>query len=104
MAEPILSAELDAASLKGGAFLFTPVGARSFQTPELFTDEQRQFFATGHGFAAEEIATRLPRREAHDDDLLRALLAKAGELGLLGVDIPEELGGLGLDKVTLMLV
>src|SRR5438309_11824858 len=99
MAESILSPELDAASLKGGAFLFVPVGARPFVTPEKFGDDQRQFFRTGHGFATSEVAPVIPRLDKVEHALLRELLVKAGELGLVGVDVAEDLGGLGLDKV-----
>src|SRR6266850_3728505 len=104
MAEPILSPDLDAASLKGGSYLFTPVGSRPFQTPERFTDDQRQFYRAAAEFALKEVGARTAQIEAHDNELLRSLLSKAGELGLLGVDISEEQGGLGLDKVTSMLV
>ena len=105
MAETISpSPEQNAASLKGGAFLFTPSAARPFITPERFTDDQRQFFRTGNEFATKDVLPLVPRLEKKEHALLRELLAKAGELGLLGVDISEELGGLGLDKVTSMLV
>src|SRR5919108_1948551 len=89
---------------RGGDFLFAPVGAAPFMTPERFTDEQRQFFATGAEFVTNEILPAADRLEQKDNALLKQLLAKAGELGLLGVDVPEELGGLGLDKTTSMLV
>ncbi len=104
MAESILSPELDAASLKGGAFLFVPVGTRAFVTPEKFSDDQRQFFASGNDFALGEVAPLIARLEKGEHALLRELMTKAGDLGLLGVDVAEELGGLGLDKVTSMLV
>ena len=99
-----LSSELDAASSRGGAFLFTPVAHRPFMTPEKFTADQRQFFKTGGEFAAKEVWPMTARLEGKDNELLRTLIAKAGELGLLGIDIPEELGGLGLDKTTSMLL
>jgi alkylation response protein AidB-like acyl-CoA dehydrogenase len=89
---------------RGGAFLFEPVGARPFMTPEKFTDERRQFFRTGDEFLRAEVLPRVDRIEEKDNALLRDLLRKAGELGLLGVDVAEEYGGLALDKVTSMLV
>jgi alkylation response protein AidB-like acyl-CoA dehydrogenase len=105
MAEPIsLSPELEAAADKGGAFLFTPVGARPFVTPEQFTDDQRAFYRTGNELAVKDVLPAIARLENKEHGLLRELLAKAGELGLLGVDVSEECGGLGLDKVTSMLV
>jgi alkylation response protein AidB-like acyl-CoA dehydrogenase len=89
---------------RGGSFLFHPVGAGPFVTPEKFSDEQRQFFRTGADFTRTEIIARRDRFADHDYATLRDLIAKAGELGLLAVDIGEEFSGLGLDKVTSMLV
>jgi len=89
---------------RGGSFLFQPVGARPFMTPEKFTSDQRQFFRTGGEFTRVEVVEKRDRFVDHDYGLLRDLIGKAGELGLLGVDVPEEYGGLGLDKVTSMLV
>src|SRR5256885_10760846 len=89
---------------RGGDFLFNPVGSRPFMTPERFTEEQRQFFASGSGFLQSDIFPRIARIEAKDNGLLRELLGKAGELGLTAVDVPEAFGGLGLDETTSMLV
>src|SRR2546421_632220 len=89
---------------RGGSFLFDPVGARPFVTPEGFSDDQRQFFRTGAEFTRSEIFAHRARFANHDYANLRRLVEMAGELGLLGVDVPEEFGGLGLDKVTSMLV
>jgi alkylation response protein AidB-like acyl-CoA dehydrogenase len=104
MAEQVQDIPQRADEPRGGDFLFVPVAAAPFMTPERFTDEQRQFFATGTEFVTNEILPAADRLEQKDNPLLRQLLAKAGELGLLGVDVPEELGGLGLDKTTSMLV
>src|SRR5438874_3162155 len=89
---------------RGGSFLFQPVGARAFVTPEKFSDEQRQFFRTGADFTRNEVVAHRDRFADHDYETLRGLIAKAGELGLLGVDVGEDYSGLGLDKVTSMLV
>jgi alkylation response protein AidB-like acyl-CoA dehydrogenase len=89
---------------RGGSFLFQPVGAKPFMTPEKLSAEQRQFFKTGDEFLKAEILPRAEKLEQKDNALLRELLGKAGELGLLGVDVPEEFGGLAQDKVTSMLV
>jgi alkylation response protein AidB-like acyl-CoA dehydrogenase len=104
MAEQVQDLPQSSEEPRGGDFLFAPVGAAPFMTPERFTDEQRQFFATGAEFIANEILAAADRLEQKDNALLKQLLAKAGELGLLGVDVPEDLGGLGLDKTTSMLV
>ncbi|HEY2030473.1 MAG TPA: acyl-CoA dehydrogenase family protein [Myxococcales bacterium] len=89
---------------RGGSFLFEPVGSRPFMTPEKFTETQREFYATGQNFARTEVTPRAEVLEKKDNALLRELLGKAGELGLLGVDIAEEYGGLALDKTTSMVV
>ncbi len=104
MAEQVEDLPTRAEESRGGDFLFAPVGSSPFMTPERFTEEQRQFFATGKGFVDGDILPSADRIEQKDNALLRQLLAKAGELGLLGVDVPEELGGLGLSKTTSMLV
>src|SRR5256885_3400412 len=103
MAEQVLVSSEELAP-RGGSFLLEPVGSRPFMTPEKFSDEQRQFFRTGDEFVRSEIVPRVERLEGKDNALLRELLGKAGDLGLLGVDIAEEHGGLALDKVTSMLV
>ncbi len=104
MAEQAQDLSTPEAAERGGSFLFEPVGARPFMTPEGFSSDQRQFFRTGAEFSRAEVIEERQRFAEHDYGMLRELLGKAGELGLLGVDIPEEYGGLGLDKVTSMLV
>ena len=104
MAEQVQDLPQRAEEPCGGDFLFAPVGSAPFMTPERFSEEQRQFFATGLDFVNREVLPVADRIEQKDNALLRQLLAKAGELGLLGVDVSEELGGLGLDKTTSMLV
>src|SRR3954454_13623971 len=89
---------------RGGDFLFSAVGSRAFMTPERFSEEQRQFFATGSGFLQSDVFPAIARLEAKDNALLRQLLGKAGDLGLTAVDVPEAFGGLGLDETTSMLV
>ena len=105
MSEPVPEVPSAApVSDRGGSFLFTPVGTRPFMTPEKFTDEQKQFYKAGDEFVKQEFLPVQDRVEEKDNDLLRALIAKAGEVGLLGVDIAAEHGGLELDKTTSMLV
>ena len=106
MAEQVQEVPESAASEndRGGSFLFTPVAARPFMTPEKFTPEQKQFFKAGDEFVKQEFLPVEARVEEKDNDLLRALIARAGEVGLLSVDIAAEQGGLELDKTTSMLV
>ncbi len=88
----------------GGAFLVEPVGAREVMAPEFFSDTQRALLETAKRFSAEEVLPKAARIEKKDFGLLRELLRRSGELGLLGVDIDEAYGGSGLDKTTSLLV
>ncbi len=89
---------------KGGDFLLTDaVGAKIF-TPEDFTSEQRQIAATTEAFVNNEILPVLDRLEEQDFALMVEKLRGCAELGLFLVDIPEEYGGLELDKATSMLI
>jgi alkylation response protein AidB-like acyl-CoA dehydrogenase len=84
----------------GGSFLLNEPDAESIFTPEDFSDEQRQIASTAAEFAAQEVLPAAEEIEAKHFDVTRSLLRKAGELGLMAVDIPEDYGGLAMDKVT----
>ncbi len=88
----------------GGAFLWEPVGTREIMSPERFTTEQHEMAAAGREFSDKEVLPRLHAIEHKDPGVMPQLLRKAGELGLLMVDVPEEYGGLGLNKTTSMLL
>ena len=88
----------------GGEFLITDAAPEEVFTPEDFTDEHKMILDTAKGFVEKEIQPLGEKLEEKDHDLVLSLLAKAGELGLLGTDVPEEFGGLGLDKVSTTLV
>jgi alkylation response protein AidB-like acyl-CoA dehydrogenase len=88
----------------GGEFLITDIAPDDVFTPEDFTDEHKMIFETAKDFVAKEIQPVVDRLEEKDHDLLLSILEKAGELGLLGTDVPEEYGGLGLDKVSTTVV
>ncbi|HLL53469.1 MAG TPA: acyl-CoA dehydrogenase family protein, partial [Myxococcaceae bacterium] len=91
-------------TLTGGSFLFNEVGSGRVMAPEAFTEEQRMFLKTALQFVKETVLPHATRIENKDFPLLRELIGKAGELGLLAIDIPEAFGGLSLDKTTSMLV
>jgi len=91
-----------AAVPQGGGFLFQEAGR--ITTPETFTEEQRMLFATALQFCREQVLPQADAIEAKTPGLLRSLLQKAGELGLLMVDVPERFGGLGGDKTTSLLL
>lgn len=88
----------------GGEFLITDAAPEDVFTPEDFTDEHRMIYDTAQDFVQKEIHPHVDRLEEKDHQLVLTLLAKAGELGLLGTDIPEEYGGLELDKVSTTVV
>jgi alkylation response protein AidB-like acyl-CoA dehydrogenase len=73
-------------------------------TPDLFSEEQREIARAARRFATAEIVPRIAQIESKKSGLVPELLRKAGELGLLMVDIPTDYGGLGLDKTTSMLI
>ncbi len=88
----------------GGGFLWEPAGSREQMAPEHFSDEQRQMASAGRDFSEQEIRPRIREIETKKAGLIPELLRKAGELGLLMVDIPTEYEGLGLGQTTSMLL
>jgi len=84
----------------GGSFLIEERQPADVFTPEDFSDEQRQIAETAAQFAANEVLPAADDIEAKHFDVTRGLLKKAGDLGLMAVDVPEEYGGLAMDKVT----
>ena len=88
----------------GGEFLITDAAPEDVFTPEDFTDEHKMIFETATDFVAKEIFPNTDALEEKNHELVLSLLAKAGELGLLGTDVPEEYDGMGLDKVSTTIV
>ncbi|MEZ5305905.1 MAG: acyl-CoA dehydrogenase family protein [Pyrinomonadaceae bacterium] len=86
--------------VKGGAFLIEERSSNEIFTPEDFTEEHRMIGDTTREFVDNEVAPQIEAMENHAWEVARELVAKAGELGLLGVNIPEEYGGLELDQVS----
>jgi alkylation response protein AidB-like acyl-CoA dehydrogenase len=88
----------------GGSFLIEDLAAADIYTPEDFSEEHLMIAKTTEDFVAKEVVPQLEKMEDHDFEVSRKLLTKAGELGLLGADVPEEYGGLGLDKISSSLI
>jgi butyryl-CoA dehydrogenase len=84
----------------GGSFLLESRTPDEVFTPEDLNDEQRQIAATAADFARDEILPAAAAVEAKEPGRMRALLEKAAALGFTSVDIPEEYGGVGMDKTT----
>jgi alkylation response protein AidB-like acyl-CoA dehydrogenase len=90
--------------IPGGSFLIEERAPDDIMTPEDFSEEQRQIARTASDFARNEVVPAAEAIEAKHFDVTRALLKKAGDLGLMAVDIPEAYGGLAMDKVTSAIV
>lgn len=84
----------------GGSFLIETRTPAEVFTPEDLNAEQRQMAATAAQFAREEILPSAAAIEAKEPGIMKGLMRKAGELGFTGVEIPEEFGGMGLDKIS----
>lgn len=90
--------------IKGGGFLIEDVELDRVFTPEDFTDEHKMIAKTTEEYVANEVLPVVENLEHHEFEHSVRLLKSAGELGLLGADVPEEYDGLGLDKVSSALI
>lgn len=90
--------------ISGGSFLIEERSTQEVFTPEDFTDEQRMIGETTREFVDNEVRPNLPALEGHAWELARELVKQGGDLGLLGVNIPEDLGGLALDQMSGVIV
>lgn len=86
--------------IKGGAFLIEDHTPEEIFTPEDFTEEHRMIAETTRQFVDNEVMPRIDELEKKDWKLARSLVQQAADLGLIGANIPEEYGGLGLDQTS----
>ena len=91
-------------SVRGGSWLIEETAVESVFTPEQLSDEHRLIGQTADEFVTNEVQPALERLEQKDWELARNLVRRAGELGLLGTDVSEDFGGVGLDKVASIVV
>jgi alkylation response protein AidB-like acyl-CoA dehydrogenase len=91
-------------NIAGGSFLIEERTPAEVFTPEDFTEQHLLIAQTAEEFANKEIVPNIEKLEQKDFALLRELVRKAGELGLSGADVPEQYGGMELDKVTSALI
>lgn len=89
--------------LKSGEFLVDTVEAKDVFIPEEFDDEQLMIAQTCQDFLETEVYPNLDKIDSPDINLMRSILGKAGELGLMGIALPENVGGFGQSFVTQML-
>jgi alkylation response protein AidB-like acyl-CoA dehydrogenase len=86
--------------IKGGSFILEDHDASDVFTPDDLSDEHLMIAQTAREFTEKEILPLDAEIESKDYELTRGLLRKAGELGLLSIDIPEKYGGAGLDLLS----
>jgi len=86
--------------IKGGEFIVRDVKAEEIFIPEEFDEEQQMIAQTCDDFLQTEVLPNLDRIDAQEDGIMRNLLEKAGEYGLLGVSVPEQYDGFGQSFVT----
>ncbi len=91
---------VQSALIAGGSFLIRDAQPQEVFTIEDLSEEQRMMQKLTREFIEAEVKPQAEQIEHQDWDLTRLLLKKAGELGLLSVDIPAKYGGLGLDLIT----
>jgi alkylation response protein AidB-like acyl-CoA dehydrogenase len=92
-------------SIQGGEFLIRETSAHEVFIPEEFSEEQKMMAQACSDFIDTEITPNAARIDSmKEPDLVPAIFKKAGELGLLGITVPEQYGGLGMSFNTSMLM
>ena len=99
-----MSTTTNTTSLKGGEWLIKESDAFETFSPEDFNEEQQMVKEMCLQFLASEVLPVVDRIDKMEPGLMPALMVKAGEQGLLGTSVPEDLGGLGKDFITSTLV
>src|SRR5277367_323589 len=94
------TAAIPKTKISGGSFLLEERQTSDVFIPEDFSEQQQMIGQTTEEFALNEILPQAEKIEHKDYSVSRALLKKAGDLGLSGVEVPEAYGGLEMDKVT----
>jgi alkylation response protein AidB-like acyl-CoA dehydrogenase len=89
---------------KGAAWLLDDSAQASVFTPEKLSEEHRLMAQTVDEFVDNEVMPNIDQLETKDWNLARSLLRRAGDLGLLGLSVPEQYGGLDLDKASALVV
>ena len=90
--------------ITGGQFLVEPITEAKVYSREDFTEEHRDIYNMVMEFDRDRILAQKEEIEKYNPDLIKSLIKEMGELGLLGIDFPEEYGGLDLDKITVGIV
>lgn len=96
-------AEVTNKPLTGGEFIIRNTVASDIFIPEEWGEEQVMMKKMCEDFVNQDIVPQLEALDHQEEGLMEKLMDKAGELGLLGISVPEDLGGLGMDFKTSML-
>ena len=91
-------------TVKGGSFLVGESAPEDVFTPEDFSEEQTMIRDMTEQFVEDEVVPQVDKIEHKDWAVTINLLKRCGELGLLGIEVPEKYGGENLDKVSAMIV
>ena len=89
---------------KGGSWVLEEADASELFTPEKMSEEHRLMAQTTDEFIASEVLPHTERLETKDWALARTMVHRCGELGLLGINVPEAYGGIDLDKASAVVV
>ncbi len=89
---------------RGGSFLIEESATEDIFAPEDFTEEQAMIRDMTEQFVEDEVMPQVERMEHKEWDVTVSLLKRCGELGLLGIEVPEKFGGENLDKVSALIV
>jgi alkylation response protein AidB-like acyl-CoA dehydrogenase len=93
-----------AMNMKGGAFIYEKTSIKDVFVPEDFNEEQLMVKEMIIDFVQQEVEPNLEKLDSMTDkSLMPSVLKKSGELGMMGVNISEELGGMDLDMVTTLI-
>jgi len=90
-------------AIKGGEFLIRKTNPEDIFTPEEWSEEQKMIAQMCEDFIRKEVEPNLEDIDKMKEGLMQSILDKAGELGMLGLSVPESLGGMGVDFKTSLL-
>ncbi len=91
-------------ALRGGGFLLAEVSPEQVYVREELNDDHKQLKQMAYKFMTKEVAPHIDEMEEQKQGVVREFMRQAGELGLLGLEIPEEFEGLAMDKASTVVV
>ncbi|WP_211252691.1 acyl-CoA dehydrogenase family protein [Crocinitomix catalasitica] len=89
--------------IKGGGFIINETSCNDIFTPEDYNEEQGMIAQTCLDFVQQQVNSQIEQIDAMEPGLMPSLIEKAGELGMLGMSVPAEYGGMGVDFPTSVL-